>query len=71
MDRFDKSLLKEKQIYLGTVLYLMIIHKTNCLPLCMSQNHFTVFLHMSLITLCEAVAPEVTVEPGMWVEFPC
>ena len=50
--------------------YLMIINKTNCLPLCMSQNHFTVFLQMSLITLCEAVAPEVTVEPDMWVEFP-
>ena len=51
--------------------YLMIIHKTNCLPLCMSQNHFTVFLQMSLITLCGAVAPVVTLEPGMWVEFPC
>jgi len=26
---------------------------------------------MSLITLCGAVASVVTLEPGMWVEFPC
>ena len=37
----------------------------------MSPNYFKVFVHVSLITLCGAVAPEVTVEPGMWVEFPC
>ena len=44
MDRFDKSLLKEKQIYLGTVVFiswLLIKHITSHY-IC-SQNHFTVF----------------------------
>ena len=27
------------------------------------------FLHVSLITLCGAVAPVDTLEPGMWVEL--
>jgi len=31
----------------------------------MSQNDFRVFLHLSLITLCGAVTPVVTLEPGM------
>jgi len=35
----------------------------------MSPNYFEVFLHMSLITLCEAVGSVVTLEPGMWVEL--
>ena len=35
----------------------------------MSPNYLKVFLHMSLITLCEAVEPVDTLEPGMWVEL--
>ena len=37
------------------------------------DNIFFYFFYnrMSLITLCGAIAPEVTMEPGMWVELPC
>ena len=35
----------------------------------MSPNYFKVFLHVSLITLCGAVARVDTLEPGMLVEL--
>ena len=35
----------------------------------MSPNYFKVFLHVSLITLCGAVATVDTLEPGLWVEL--
>jgi len=35
----------------------------------MSPNYFKVFLHVSLITLCGAVVPVDTLEPGLWVEL--